>query len=189
LTRTTRSEEIATAWPDVIRPVAGPESLRRCIAMLAEDLRSKNPEALGFLPRDTYLHAIERDRLVATLENDEPCGILLWARRRNRIKIHQTVVAEDCRRLLHATHAVEAILAHPDAQNADVLQLRVATDLPAIHFWEAIGMVKKYEVQGKLWKGRRIAVMQMRLRQPKARRRKLAAHLIDLALRRNDIRI
>lgn len=184
---TTRSTELATQWDDVIRPVAGSASLRHEVAKLAEHLRRRNAEALGFLPADTYAKAIDRDRLVCTLENDEPCGILLWARRGERVKIHQTVVADDARRLLHATHAVEAILSHPDANGAKVLQLRVATDLPALHFWKAIGMVQKYEVAGKLWKGRRIAVMQMKLAQPKARTRKLAEKLITLSLKRNKL--
>lgn len=184
--RTTRSTVVATPWHDVIRPVAGPENLKREIAKLAEHLRSQNAEALGFLPKDTYAKAIERDRMVATLEEDEPCGILLWGVRGRRVKIHQTVIANDSRRLLHATHAVEAILSHPDAEHAQMLQLRVATDLPAINFWRAIGMVQKYEVQGKLWKGRRIAIMQMKLAHPRARMRKLVSNLINLSLSRNQ---
>jgi hypothetical protein len=120
---TTRSQFEATNYADVIRPVASPAALRDHIACLAESLRRKNAEALGFLPRRTYYDAIHRDRLVCTLENDEPCGILLWGRRRERVKIHQTVVAPDCRRLLHATHAVEAILEHDDAKTASVLHL------------------------------------------------------------------
>jgi len=184
---TTRSTVIGTKYEDVIRPVACNAEEKKAIAKLAEHLRRKNAKALGFLPERTYGIAIERDRLVATMENDEPCGILLWARRTNRIKIHQTVIATDCRRLLHATHAVEAILDHPDAKGAKVLQLRVAMDLPAMRFWIAIGMRHIYTVRGKLWKGRKIAIMQMRLLQPNSRKRKLTKNLIELARNGYDV--
>jgi GNAT superfamily N-acetyltransferase len=179
---TTRSQFEATNYADVIRPVASPAALRDHIACLAESLRRKNAEALGFLPRRTYYDAIHRDRLVCTLENDEPCGILLWGRRRERVKIHQTVVAPDCRRLLHATHAVEAILEHDDAKTASVLQLRCALDLPAIHFWKAIGMKHIYTTQGKLWPGRQIAVMRMSIANRRLHRRKMIGKLIELAI-------
>jgi len=180
--KTTRSSLELTNYADVIRPVASIAPLRDEIAKLAESLRKKNADALGFLPQHTYYDAIHRDRLVATLENDEPCGILLWGRRKNRVKIHQTVIAEDSRRLLHATHAVEAILEHPDAQSAAVLQLRCAMDLPAIQFWKAIGMRHIYTVSGKLWPGRKIAVMRMSISNRRLHRRKMIRKLIDLAI-------
>lgn len=184
---TTRSSKLETPWEDIIRPAAGSENLKRRVAALAEYLRKKNADALGFLPKQTYRDAIDRDRMVATTENDSLCGILMWGRRRDRIKIHQTVIAEDSRRLLHATHAVEAVLEHPDSRGATILQLRVAMDLPALKFWTAIGMRQIYTVRGKLWKGRRIAVMQMKIAQTRARKNKLVEKLIKLAIERGSL--
>lgn len=185
--KTTRCRTPETKYPDVIRPVASPPKLQRQIALLSEHLRTTHADALGFLPFNTYPQAIERDRLVCCVENDEPCGIVVWGKRKRRIKLQQTVIAPDSRRLLHATHAIHAIIDHPDCDDAEVMQLRCATDLEALKFWKAIGCRIIYTVRGKLWKGREIATMTLRLKQPRALKRKMIDRLVDLAIERQSL--
>lgn len=168
-----------TQLQDVIRPHTCDEQTQLKLASLAEHLRRKNNIALGFLPFNTYKAAIARDRLLVCTENQDPCGILQWGRRRNRIKIHQTVVAHDSRRLLHASHLVAQVLAHPDAQDASLIQLRVAADLPAVQFWRAVGFRIVREVKGKAWRGRRIYVMQLRCKNRKRQAHRSLKKLLD----------
>lgn len=147
-------------------------------ADFCEALRKREAYGLGFIPAIAYDQAIRRGRLFIELENDEPCGFCLWAKRKKVIRIHQTAVVEDARRLKHATSIVTTVLNTREGKSAATLRLRVADDLPANHFWRSIGCeIIGTQPGGKTW-NRTINLYQLKLKNRMA----IANGLIDAHL-------
>lgn len=164
--------------PQILLPENAHQSVIDEAADFCEALRKKEAHCLGFVPAIAYTDAIRRGRLFIELENDEPCGFCFWAQRKKTIRIHQTAVVEDARRIKHATSIVTCILNQPEALRAKRLRLRVADDLPANKFWKAIGCrIVGTQPGGKTW-GRTINMYELRL----GRRIDTASQLIDAAL-------
>lgn len=105
-------------------------------------LQSKNNHALGFLPFVALETAIEQGRVIRAYENGEPCGYMIRGKIREETRILQIVVADDARRIEHATALVEALKGLCNAARAHSISLHCAEDLPANQFWEAIGFQK-----------------------------------------------
>jgi hypothetical protein len=155
------------------------------IADFCEDLRRKEAYCLGFIPAASYPAAIARHRLIVALENGEPAGFVLWAKRRTKLRFHQTAVVAELRRLKHATDIVTAALNTPEGRCARTIGLRVAHDLPANTFWQAIGFrIVATQPGGKTW-GRTINIYELPVRD----RMKVAAGMIDgvLAAHAHDV--
>lgn len=139
--------------PGILLPELGHPALIDELADFCEDLRRKEAYCLGFIPAESYPDAMRRHRLIIALENGEPAGFVLWAKRGSVLRFHQTAVTHELRRLKHATSIVTAALNTAEGRAAKSIKLRVAEDLQANSFWKAIGF-KIYTVVpgGKTWK-------------------------------------
>jgi hypothetical protein len=136
------------------------------LADFCETLRRRDSDALGYIPAIAYQEALARGRVAIEYENDEPCGFAFWGRRKRLIRIYQCVIHQDCRRILHATRLVAQTLAQPAAAGAAELALRVGDDLPANHFWQAIGCKLTGSQRGGKRRGRRINLYRLSLGTP-----------------------
>lgn len=164
--------------PQILLPKDAHSSVIEEAADFCESVRKKEAYCLGFIPAIAYTDAIKRGRLFIEMENDEPAGFCLWASRNRIIRIHQTAVVEDARRIKHATSIVTCVLNQPEALRAKSLRMRVAHDLPANGFWKAIGCrIIGTQPGGKTW-GRTINMYELKL----GRRIDTASQLIDAAL-------
>jgi hypothetical protein len=150
--------------PQILLPQHCNSNIQNEIAKFAESLRKKEAYCLGFIPAIAYTDAQQRGRLIVELENDEPCGFSLWAQRGNTLRIHQTAIVEDARRIQHATTLVTHLLNQPAAKRCTRLRLRVAHDLDANHFWKAIGcQIVGTQPGGKTWR-RTINLYELKLK-------------------------
>jgi len=140
----------------VLQPHLGSEDLIRAASSYAVSLHDRHHDQLGFLPRDTFELAARRGRLLIATENGEACGMLLVGQRNHVLRIHQTCVEEDLRRLKHATEMVAAALSLPGLNQVRQIKLRVADDLPANQFWRAIGCRVTHQTRGSIRRGRLI---------------------------------
>ncbi len=165
----------ARPHPEILLPQHCDDTTQQKLANYAETLRKKNAYCLGFIPAIAYTEAIKRNRLVVELENDEPCGFVLWAKRGSTVRIHQCCIADDARRLRHATQLVTHTLTRPENKNARQLKLRVADDLEANAFWQTIGCQIVANVPGGKTYRRNINLYRLDLRN----KAKLATALID----------
>ena len=104
-------------------------------------LAKKHTHELGFVPYEGYVYAWEHHRIRVQRLNGEPCGFLLHCpiRRGKTLRIVQTVIQVDARRIASATEMVANLIL--DAQELDVPQIRLgcAADLEANAFWLACG--------------------------------------------------
>jgi len=156
------------------------------IADFCEALRSRDSDALGYVPAVAYHDALTRGRLELETENDEPCGFAFWGRRKNLVRIYQCVIAHDARRVLHATRLVARTLALPGARGATELALRVATDLPANEFWQSIGCRVIGTQRGGKRRHRTINLYRLSLANPKRLAQRMIAANISAATRAID---
>lgn len=148
----------------VVNPKHSHPAMQSKIADFVESLRKKESYCLGFIPAQSYMDAIKRDRLLISTENDEPCGFVLWAKRKTTLRFHQTAVVADARRVKHATDIVCGVLSRPEGKLARCIRLRVADDLPANRFWSSIGFKIVGNVPGgKTW-GRTINIYNLDIR-------------------------
>lgn len=104
-----------------------------------DHLQGLNAFALGFLPFQALEEAISRGRVLQAFENGEPCGYMIHGKPRENTRILQTVVANDARRIQHATALVDALKIIANSVQAHMISLHCAEDLEANRFWEAIG--------------------------------------------------
>lgn len=104
-----------------------------------DSLQSRNAHALGFLTWTALGEAIARGHVLRAWENGEPCGYLIHGRIKRETRILQTVVANDARRIQHATALVDALTTLANRAHGHVITLHCAEDLDANAFWKAVG--------------------------------------------------
>lgn len=104
-----------------------------------DHLQGLNAYALGFLPFQALQEAISRGHVLQAFENGQPCGYMIHGKLRLQTRILQTVVANDARRVEHATALVDALTMLANHVQAHALSLHCAEDLEANKFWQAIG--------------------------------------------------
>lgn len=168
------TDPVTRPHPNILLPQHASVSVQAHVSDFCENLRHREAYCLGFIPAVAYDEAQRRGRLFVELENDEPCGFILWTKRARVLKIAQCAIVEDERRLKHATHLVANLLNQKEALNAKQLRLRVAHDLDANHFWQSIGCeIWGTQPGGKTW-GRTINLYRM----PIANRMEVAHRLI-----------
>lgn len=159
----------------ILLPHLAHPALQSRVCDFVEDLRSREAYCLGFIPASSYPAAIARHRLIVALENDEPCGFVLWAKRKTKLRFHQTAVVAELRRLKHATDIVTAALNTVEGRTSRSIGLRVARDLPANAFWQSIGFrIVATQPGGKTW-GRTINIYELNTRD----RMRVAMGMID----------
>lgn len=120
-------------------------TLQRFIA----HLQAQNTHALGFLPTSAIADYVRRHQATVAYDNGAPCGYALWRTRRatsppplgttTERTIIQLCIADDARRIRHATQVIEALADQAHAQGIPWLTLWCGSRLPAIRLWTAIG--------------------------------------------------
>jgi hypothetical protein len=120
-------------------------------------LSQKHAHELGFIPFQRYSEASDRGRMFLQRLNDELCGFLLFgAVKDNHIKVTQTVIQVDARRIANATEMIDKLKALAIANGAHTISLRCADDLEANKFWHACGFTHTRSTSGGESKGRLI---------------------------------
>lgn len=102
-------------------------------------LARKHTDELGFLPAPAVARLINAGRLITELENNEPCGFLLHGPARQVLRVYQTCVQLDARRIHHALNLVADLRARALAGGSRAIVLHCAADLDANTFWRAAG--------------------------------------------------
>lgn len=103
------------------------------------DLARKHTDELGFLPAPSVGRLIDAGRLILELENDEPCGFLLHGPPGRVLRVYQTCVQVDARRISHALAMVAALRTRAVDGGSRAIVLHCAADLDANAFWSAAG--------------------------------------------------
>lgn len=115
-----------------------------------DSLRKKYGSDLGFLPLQKYQHIVNKtldrgrsrwkyERLYVVEDNDDMTGFVLGSLGRNGAKCEQVCVREDARRMERAMRLVDAIQAEAIIRHLPLIRCRVAADIEANLFWQAIG--------------------------------------------------
>jgi len=104
-----------------------------------DHLQGANRYAIGFLPFAALQEAIARGRVMQAFENGEPCGYMIHGKPRKQTRILQMVVANDARRVQHATALAEALVLLCSSVPSHEITLHCAEDLESNRFWRAIG--------------------------------------------------
>lgn len=121
-------------------------------------LRKKEGKALGFIPKERYLSIMERresygraryryeDVLIA-FDNDDPTGFayVSYGPKSHVGNIYQIVIREDARRWHRAALVLDYFEAQATERLCTTAKCRVAVDLEANHFWQAMG----YRITGE----------------------------------------
>jgi ribosomal protein S18 acetylase RimI-like enzyme len=133
----------------------------RYVVALAKTL----PEELGFLPICAYELARQEQRLHIQSYNDEPCGFILTARPTpgRILKIYQTAIQYDARRLQHATQLIRDLEARATLYDCPGISLKCAADLAANQFWKAMGFIPGEIIPGGRKRHRQIIPYAKRL--------------------------
>ena len=119
-------------------------------------LRAKEWESVGFIPKTRYEMEVEGERsgtILVVSENGEPCGFVYATHSHTMTSVTQLAVAQDARRIERGKALVTAIQDVADRKGHYGLRCRVAADLEANAFWQAIGFDQVGEGMGRfLWK-------------------------------------
>lgn len=105
----------------------------------ADQMQKMERNHLGFVPRDSLEAAIRRRRLFVLHSNGDPIGHVLFGQRRGLIHVHQLVVRKDARRIEHATLLLGRAVSEVCDRNPWAITCRVAHDIDAHLFWQALG--------------------------------------------------
>ena len=133
---------------NVFSPIRADLHTQELLAHYCEKLRKEDGHALGFIPFSGFQAAMLRNRMIIEIENDCPCGFLIWSRVLTRIKILMIAIQRDARRVFHATNLLSAMLSLRDTQGATYIQLRCADDLESNQFWKDCGFSLITQVDG-----------------------------------------
>jgi N-acetylglutamate synthase-like GNAT family acetyltransferase len=119
-----------------------------------DHLRKQESGAVGFIPLERYEMEVDGRRggtILVAEENGQHVGFLYATHNRTGVThIQQVAIQEDARRLERATLLVETVQKERDW----LVSLRVAADLEATHFWEALGFELESHVDPKSVYGR-----------------------------------
>lgn len=122
-----------------------------------DSLRKREGNALGFIPKDTYLSVLEgsrkanRDRwlyqrVLVTVDNNDLTGFAYASFASTYASIIQIVVQEDARRWQRALLMADEVEAEAKRRGNWGIKCRVAYDLESNFFWRAIGYVPEKQV-------------------------------------------
>lgn len=124
-----------------------------------DSLRKKEGNALGFIPKDSYMAILEHralrerdarihltNRVLVTEDNDDLTGFCLCGFASRYASIFQIVVQEDARRWQRALLMADEVEAEAKRRGNWGIKCRVAYDLESNFFWRAIGYVPEKQV-------------------------------------------
>lgn len=118
-----------------------------------DDLRAREWEAVGFIPMSRYEAVVhgEGGRLFVAEQNDELCGFLYATTGFPLVSVTQIAVEEDARRVEIGRALMERLVEEATAVNRLGLRSRVAVDLEAHKFYQALGFEALCRHLGKSW--------------------------------------
>ena len=135
-----------------------------CIATdFVVSLMEKNYESLGFLPRPKLEEYAQRGQVLLELENDEPCGYLVYGNGWPRLRIYQACIQYDARRREHGISLVTKLVRVADERRCEMITLWCADDLDANAFWKVAGFSFGGQREGGMKRGRKHNLWVMRL--------------------------
>lgn len=133
-------------------------------------LMRHNYDAVGFIPEPTIEHRyIAQNRYILQAdEHGKPVGYLLHGalRRAQACVISQHLIDYDHRRRHFGLLAFEQFLGRCERSGVSSIHLRVADDLPAVHFWRSCGFQVADILPGGLSRQRTIVQMHYRFDLP-----------------------
>lgn len=118
-------------------------------------LMEKNYEAVGFIPRPRLEHYSASGQILVELENDEPCGYLVYGNGWPRLRIYQACIQYDARRREHGLKLVERLILEADRMGCEMISLWCADDLDANTFWKSAGFQFGGQRNGGAKRGRK----------------------------------
>jgi ribosomal protein S18 acetylase RimI-like enzyme len=118
------------------------------------DLRRKNSESLGFIPKPKMERYWELGQILVEEENGEPCGYLCFGNGRPTLKIYQACVQYDARRREHGLRLVARVIREALRRGCDSISLSCADDLEANDFWSSAGFQWAGQDRGGTKRGR-----------------------------------
>ena len=104
-------------------------------------LSRKNYEAIGFLPKPRLQQYADQGQLWTQDENGEPCGFLVWGNGWPVLRVYQVCIDYDAQRLHHGAALIARLIGKAESEGYTAISAWVADDIPANHFWEAMGFV------------------------------------------------
>lgn len=107
--------------------------------------RKKETDALGFIPWAGVERHDELGRLAVCSRDGDLVGFVLFGGSRETERVFQLAVRRDARRIEHGRALVAVVENQATQLRRGVLTARVAADLPAVAFWEALGF-KAHEI-------------------------------------------
>lgn len=107
-----------------------------------------NREAFGFLARQCYSEALERERIWIYTHQGNVVAYLFFGGRSPNIAIRQLFVAEVARKNGLGKKLIERLKAFALSNGFQTISARVAADLPANSFWEKMGFLVERQVKG-----------------------------------------
>jgi len=126
-------------------------------------LQKANRDAVGFFGTAALFKYVSRGQVWLQLENDEPCGYLLFndtpGARIRRVRpgtatIYQVCIQTDARRLANATSLVEALATEARRHGFDWLDCCVTDTIAANDFWPSVGFAVVGRRRGGRSRGR-----------------------------------
>jgi len=124
-------------------PTNAERLIRYCSA-----LEWANADYLGYIPKPALLKYAERNQIIPAFDNDELCGYILFNdnpgpklryKAPATLRIYQTCIQNDARRILHGTQLLQALLNRPTTQTFRYLDCFVNQNIPANDFWTTLG--------------------------------------------------
>jgi hypothetical protein len=115
-----------------------------------DNLRKKEGNALGFLPKNAYMSVLEKKRIAnrdrwkyqkiwVTTDNDDLTGFCYASFNDDPVTIIQIVVQEDARRWHRAIMLESVVVEEAKKRFLTSIKCRVAYDLESNFYWKAIG--------------------------------------------------
>lgn len=120
-------------------------------------------EQIGFVPSPKLAWLCERNQVALSVANGDLVGFVVHGRTAPLIKIWQIWMRPDARRIEYATQLVQHVVQTTTKHDAFAIQLRCATDLPALAFWESLGFSCQKRLKGGNKRSRTIAQMRRQL--------------------------
>lgn len=118
-----------------------------------------NRESFGFLPQQSYIERAQENRLwVVSTASGQYAGHLIYGGKHPTLKIFQIYISESFKGKGLAIKLIEEIQNFAIENNYILLSARVASDLPANHFWQKAGFEVLRQEEGGKTTGRYINV-------------------------------
>lgn len=109
------------------------------------DLARKNTEEIGFLPAPKVEAYLRRGQVLTERENDELCGFLVFGSGWPDLRVYQSCIQYDARRVAHGVRLVGRLESIASQRGYESISLWCAAELEANEFWAACG----FEVLGR----------------------------------------